>query len=544
MLLKINKKKVFTTFLALLFCFVCACMPFQIKKARAMSVGVAMAATSLLVSLYCIGMHADSSGTTNFEHVANAIQDQYRADFVEKNYTNIATGEAETRFEQLTNMWQEGIIDINSNAWASFKQWAFDTYCGALSDGSSFNGDKNDYSYRFVNTALTTSNFNILSSSGYGVTSGYTFDSSIGSDYMFFAVDSNMLNFFGNTYYIVKETVSSGDRYYIVFPDNINYSLSYRYYHDNVSSSTVYLNRSTYLSYTYYKLNGDFSNFVSNNFSFTSSVSSVKNFISSLSSGDVDYSAPSSAPFTLSLDDNEVFNQVKQIADAEIAGNTTEQLLQRAKYLNDMIGQKPKDGSQYINTLDGTKQFDGSSEDTGQAIIDGTISVPDLLQDVGVDTTVQGQVVSDPVTGESVPELATPVDLSSSVPLVVNPTLEVVFPQTYNPPTSRGGDFSFPLVNYFPFCMPYDAIRILGLFRASPEAPSISFNINSYFANIVNFANKNIGQDGDLVKVRGDTMTLDLSPFNTVAAICRFMLYVLFLIGVCFGIRNWLHGGD
>lgn len=531
----VKLKKITATIIAIVFCAVCCLLPInRYKQAKAAEIGTLMLASSVLLSLYMIGIHTDSSGVTNFEHVANAIQDQYRKDFVYENYQNMVTGEPETRVGQLYNMWQEGVIDISSNAWASFKQWAFDRAMGVFESNSDFNGASNGFSYYFNNDLLTTSNFNIITTNGYNVTPSYSYNSSV-APYLFFNI-SDYYNYFGKEMYMVMD---SSNNLYFVYPKNITYSLFLRLYQNESFNSGDYYTRNYYQTYTYYNIQGQYKTFITNNYEFTDRMS-VTNFIDGLIAGSIDYNTPSPAEFELSLDQNTVYNQVKAVADREIGQATTQDLLDKAKYLNDAIGQHTKDGSNLVNLRDGTIPFQGDADATADAILSGDISVPEIQQSLGIDTTVQGQVITDTATPTY--EIATPSDIATSVPLVVNPSLTVIEPQEYTYPDRYGGDFSFPLSNYFPFCLPFDAVRIFKMVNGSPQAPQISFNANSIFGGY--FKNYNHGSDGDLVKIRGDTVTLDLAAFNTVAMICRVMMYLLFLVGVCFGIRNWIHGGD
>lgn len=526
-------KRISAFIIAIAFTVFCCAMPFVMYKASAASVGTLMLATSVLLSLYMIGIHTDSSGVTNFEHVANAIQEQYREDFVYENYQNMVTGEAETRFGQLYNMWQEGVIDISSDAWASFKQWALDTCCGAFESGSSGPltqlGDGYIFPFVSYSSSSTTSSLSLVDgsvvqspSSLYGV---------------YFVIYPSVSSPILNSNFIIN----SNNHIYFVSCGSPSGSQMLLYYRNTTSGAytgSANLSYTLYNGLAYSEITGFFSrSLVLQNLSIPSTDLTVKEYIDQIVSGSL--TPDIGSDFALSLDQNTVYNQVKEIADTEIGSSTTQDLLNRAKYLNDCIGQHTKDGSDLVNLRDATIPYQGDADATADALLTGDYTLPDLQQSLGLETTVQGTIVD---TATPSVDIATPTDIAESVPLVVNPSLTVVMPQEYTYPNRYGGDFSFPLANYFPFCMPFDALRILKMVNGSPQAPQISFNASGIFGGY--FANYSHGEDGDLVKIRGDTVTLDLSAYDSVAMICRVMLYLLFLVGVCFGIRNWIHGGD
>lgn len=525
-------KKITATIIAIVFCAVCCLMPInRYKQAKAAEIGTLMLASSVLLSLYMIGIHTDSSGVTNFEHVANAIQEQYRKDFVYENYQNMVTGEPETRVGQLYNMWQEGVIDISSNAWASFKQWAYDRAVGVFDTSfGAFTSVGEGKSLPFVSSS---DNDTILYYKDGNVINGGDNKDEIFSN-IYIRISSHVENNILPSNYIIN---SNGTYYFIASGESKYHYMNivYRNYTSGGPSGSGQWSRTTYNGISYITL--PTSSTCVSHFPIESTTMTVTEYIDYLLENGGSVSAPS---FELSLDQNTVYNQVKAVADREIGQATTQDLLDKAKYLNDAIGQHTKDGSNLVNLRDGTIPFQGDADATADAILSGDISVPEIQQSLGIDTTVQGQVITDTATPTY--EIATPSDIATSVPLVVNPSLTVIEPQEYTYPDRYGGDFSFPLSNYFPFCLPFDAVRIFKMVNGSPQAPQISFNANSIFGGY--FKNYNHGSDGDLVKIRGDTVTLDLAAFNTVAMICRVMMYLLFLVGVCFGIRNWIHGGD
>lgn len=532
--LKSNIKKIAVSFLAIVFCYVVCCTPFYTsRKVKAIAPAVAMLAYSALVSVAMIGLHVNPDGETNFQKAGEAVVDQFKADFIQKYpFDDPVNGTVyRTRLEDLISAWQEGVVDITSPAYQAFREWAFETYLN--SQNSNIYGD---------NVVPFSNGLQLLSSSKYSI----------------YLSNSNLLSVvpygsFPYLSYSISLNSSSSDlysNYFYLSYNGSSYYLWSRFYSSNISISDFYIyyvNSSGSLTsnkYSRYYIYGswiavELKDFSSNNFcnfDLNLPVVSLSEFSSNLPQDIF-----SKSDFTLSLDSSEVYQQVKEIADREISGTSTQDLIDRAKYLNDMVKQVPQDGSDYINLRKYADEYGGDIEAAAEDLLTGTRTTSDVQQGVNVDTTVQGQVVDN--VGTPAVDLATPTTIAQSVPLVVTPDLSIVLPQEFTYPNRYGGEFSFPLSQYFPFCMPFDAVKILRLLNSPARAPKIEVPLNGIFANFWNI-NYNKGSDGDLVHIRGDTMTLDLSRFNAVAAICRTLLYLLFLVGVGFGIRSWLHGGD
>lgn len=108
-------------------------------------------------------------------------------------------------------------------------------------------------------------------------------------------------------------------------------------------------------------------------------------------------------------------------------------------------------------------------------------------------------------------------------PTITNPsvtpdTTPVVDPSTVDPGTVVTG-LSFDLTNIFPFCIPFDIYAALDLLDAEPVAPSYHFHLEWPYNIVIDF-------------------TLDLSPFNQVAAVARTMEILIFLIGLAVMTRS------
>ena len=98
----------------------------------------------------------------------------------------------------------------------------------------------------------------------------------------------------------------------------------------------------------------------------------------------------------------------------------------------------------------------------------------------------------------------------------------------YIPPTVGDflGEYDVPgklnWKEYFPFCIPFDLIKFLGVLASNPQAPSFQWNY-------------------DLAGSKG-TLKIDLSKFDTVAVVCRTLFDLLFIVGLTFVTRNIIKG--
>lgn len=92
-----------------------------------------------------------------------------------------------------------------------------------------------------------------------------------------------------------------------------------------------------------------------------------------------------------------------------------------------------------------------------------------------------------------------------------------------NPDDERTKRHDADWQNLFPFCIPFDLIEFLGVLAADPVAPKFDWRI--YAPNVVDY-----------------TLEIDLSPFDSVAKICRTMELLAFCIGLILITRNIIRG--
>ena len=102
------------------------------------------------------------------------------------------------------------------------------------------------------------------------------------------------------------------------------------------------------------------------------------------------------------------------------------------------------------------------------------------------------------------------------------PSEPVVDPSEPTEPEDVGpiGDYALDLTEFFPFCIPYDIKEFLSLLSAAPEAPVFEWDI--------------VVKSWDW----GFHVTVDLSPWNDVAALFRKLELLAFIVGLGFVTRE------
>lgn len=107
-------------------------------------------------------------------------------------------------------------------------------------------------------------------------------------------------------------------------------------------------------------------------------------------------------------------------------------------------------------------------------------------------------------------------------------TVEQINEQAQSLPTpSYSGAYSLDLTGLFPFCIPFDIVRILSAFNAPAEAPHFNWTLPTGYQN---------GQ------IAYETYTIDLSQFDTVAQVVRVFEYISFVLGLAIITRDLIRG--
>ena len=148
----------------------------------------------------------------------------------------------------------------------------------------------------------------------------------------------------------------------------------------------------------------------------------------------------------------------------------------------------------------------------------GTITIP---QDIPKDDTFDDVLVI-PETGViTKPGDITQDDVLEKYPdFVVDDTNKPdVIPPVTVPDFEYGADWT----KIFPFCIPFDLFKFIGLFCAEPETPKFTYNYN-------------------FMGIKG-TMKIDLTDFDPVAKTCRTLFDILFIVGLAMVTRNQLIKG-
>lgn len=168
-------------------------------------------------------------------------------------------------------------------------------------------------------------------------------------------------------------------------------------------------------------------------------------------------------------------------------------------------------GSSYnLNLLGSVIQEEGSSigVDSGVISIPVDAAVDDVLVDVGtvpVGTTVSG--VTDIIIDNALAgTLDASIEETADLPPVVPP--EAV------------GDYTIDLTSFFPFCIPFDVYDAITLFSAEPVAPNMPLYMT--------WRGTQYGFD------------IDLSSFDSLAAILRRMEIILFIVGLAAVTRRYI----
>ncbi len=90
--------------------------------------------------------------------------------------------------------------------------------------------------------------------------------------------------------------------------------------------------------------------------------------------------------------------------------------------------------------------------------------------------------------------------------------------------TGKGTDLTFDWKGVFPFCIPFDLIAFLKCLCAEPQPPKIDIPFN---VPIVNYKG---------------SVSIDLSKYDEVAALCRTLFDLLFIVGLAYATRYLIKG--
>jgi len=154
--------------------------------------------------------------------------------------------------------------------------------------------------------------------------------------------------------------------------------------------------------------------------------------------------------------------------------------------------------------IDVGKVVEGTGEQTVaaalEAIVATDIPYEDVLADAGV-IAQEGIVVGDIPTTAEIADTFTDAD-TAEIPVASD--------------TGGVGQFGLPILDIFPFCIPFDIFDFVAAFDASPVAPSVT-----------------LGVQIPIVDVPFE-YTIDMTKFDELAAVVRGLECLLFLFGLMF----------
>lgn len=143
----------------------------------------------------------------------------------------------------------------------------------------------------------------------------------------------------------------------------------------------------------------------------------------------------------------------------------------------------------------------------------GTVDLPAI-------DTITGENVNVGV-GEDTFDPAIDKEDNPDLPTDNTPVTDPYIPATGNPPINQN---TIDLKGVFPFCIPFDIVDMIEMLNADPVAPRYTVNWP------IPIINENL------------VFTVDLSPFNGVAEICRNMETILFCVGLALITRHLIRG--
>lgn len=176
------------------------------------------------------------------------------------------------------------------------------------------------------------------------------------------------------------------------------------------------------------------------------------------------------------------------------------------------------------NVTDGTGHLESKWEKLWEKLAAGEITWEQFIEAVqeGVGTIALEKEISDEVEGDDAHPTVIEKELVPQNPDVPRTKDEIYEDNTVN------ASMTFDLKNVFPFCIPWDIYNIFSYLNQEPKAPKFEIPIPSYDRN------------GKLTMT--NTITIDLSMFDSVALVFRVCLFLLFCLGLAFVTRALIRG--
>lgn len=150
------------------------------------------------------------------------------------------------------------------------------------------------------------------------------------------------------------------------------------------------------------------------------------------------------------------------------------------------------------------------------------------LDVVGIDETIEVEMtqemvdeIEDVIDPQWTDDIADVIDEDIDTPITGTNDEETEDPSR---PFEYTGEYTLDLTEFFPFCIPYDLYNMLKLFDGAPVAPAFEWPIVVPSLGI------------------NETIEIDLSAFDSVAAILRTLEAIAFGVGLCWATKGLIQG--
>ena len=171
------------------------------------------------------------------------------------------------------------------------------------------------------------------------------------------------------------------------------------------------------------------------------------------------------------------------------------------------------------DSLSGTLGLSQEDVWAGKSTYTGSSSVPGTDTETGTET--ETKTLADILAGVKAIPKAIADAVADAIAAVKAIPAEVAEATKAEVTTDLDG-LSLDLKDFFPFCIPFDLYAFFGCLNAAPEAPVFELALPTPFGSY--------------------SFTVDLSPYDSVAEICRKLQLLLFCIGLAFETRNLIKG--
>ena len=171
------------------------------------------------------------------------------------------------------------------------------------------------------------------------------------------------------------------------------------------------------------------------------------------------------------------------------------------------------------DSLSGTLGLSQEDVWSGKSTYTGSGSIPGTDTETGTGTDTK--TLSDILAGVKAIPKAIADAVADAIAAVKAIPAEVAEATKAEVTTELDG-LSLDLKDFFPFCIPFDLYAFFGCLNAAPEAPVFELALPTPFGSY--------------------SFTVDLSPYDSVAEICRKLQLLLFCIGLAFETRNLIKG--